>query len=347
MADKRYRLDFTLSDSSIKSVEFTAPQGEKGDDYVLTSADKAEIAQQAAALVPSGGGSKSFVAQADAPEDKSVLWVDVDDETTEVVPGGGSGISVTAEVGQTIIVKAVDSNGKPTEWEAADYQERTHWSEEVEVMPETTMELDPEMGFFVMQKYPFVVGEEYTVNVNGTKFTSKCVDMYGMFLLGMEQDTNDNGEVIFVPVAPFSIMSGTYPGMGDVTAVTPIEDETLTTVTISILGTVTHQIPRKYINKHLPLTIVVDYNADDASYSTTARVQTVQAAFAEGREIKGVFARSIDDIACPLSLVAYSQDGKEKEYGKQLVFRDLYIALGIILVLTPQENGTYSVTTLG
>jgi hypothetical protein len=37
------------------------------------------------------------------------------------VPSGGSGIEVTgAEVGQTIVVKAVDENGKPTEWECAD-----------------------------------------------------------------------------------------------------------------------------------------------------------------------------------------------------------------------------------
>ena len=34
---------------------------------------------------------------------------------------GGGGIEVTsAEVGQTIVVKAVDENGKPTEWECAD-----------------------------------------------------------------------------------------------------------------------------------------------------------------------------------------------------------------------------------
>lgn len=42
------------------------------------------------------------------------------------VPGGGSGgipIPETAEVGQTIVVKAVDENGKPTEWECADFPE--------------------------------------------------------------------------------------------------------------------------------------------------------------------------------------------------------------------------------
>ena len=47
-------------------------------------------------------------------------------EPVEVnIPEGGSGgggipIPDTAEVGQTIVVKAVDENGKPTEWEAAD-----------------------------------------------------------------------------------------------------------------------------------------------------------------------------------------------------------------------------------
>lgn len=45
---------------------------------------------------------------------------------SEIIQGGGtvSGdyipVPSTAEVGQTIVVKAVDENGKPTEWEAVD-----------------------------------------------------------------------------------------------------------------------------------------------------------------------------------------------------------------------------------
>lgn len=35
--------------------------------------------------------------------------------------GGGASIDVTAQVGQTIAVKSVDENGKPTEWEAVDF----------------------------------------------------------------------------------------------------------------------------------------------------------------------------------------------------------------------------------
>lgn len=37
-----------------------------------------------------------------------------------VIPEGGIPIPPTASVGQTIVVKAVDESGKPTEWEAAD-----------------------------------------------------------------------------------------------------------------------------------------------------------------------------------------------------------------------------------
>lgn len=77
----------------------TGAKGDKGDpgdagqDYVLTYADKADIAEEVAKLVTPG-----------------------------------TSIDVTAEVGQTIVVKAVDENGKPTAWESADYQERTHWT---------------------------------------------------------------------------------------------------------------------------------------------------------------------------------------------------------------------------
>lgn len=45
------------------------------------------------------------------------------DEKGNVEVEGGADIDVTAAVGQTIIVKEVDANGKPTKWEGADYLE--------------------------------------------------------------------------------------------------------------------------------------------------------------------------------------------------------------------------------
>lgn len=50
-------------------------------------------------------------------------------EVTVKIPEGGSGggIEVTgASVGQIIVVKAVDDNGKPTEWETADLPTDEH-----------------------------------------------------------------------------------------------------------------------------------------------------------------------------------------------------------------------------
>lgn len=71
-------------------------KGEPGDDYVLTGADKQEIA----ASVVAGG-----------------LEVEVSDET----PGGSDlSLGITgASTGQSPIINAVDADGKPTAWGAA------------------------------------------------------------------------------------------------------------------------------------------------------------------------------------------------------------------------------------
>ena len=95
MADKNYKLKFMLTDGKTQEVEFTAPQGPKGDqgesgkDYSLTPEDKKEIAEMAAGLVE--------------------------------VPDSGGNVDLTgAKVGETILVNSVDENGKPTEWKSAD-----------------------------------------------------------------------------------------------------------------------------------------------------------------------------------------------------------------------------------
>lgn len=71
-------LYITLSDGTEKG--FALPVPENGKDYVLTDADKAEIAEQAAQLVdvPGGGG---FVASTEPPADTNLLWVDTDDNS--------------------------------------------------------------------------------------------------------------------------------------------------------------------------------------------------------------------------------------------------------------------------
>lgn len=84
--------------ASVKDGKDGSPgaKGEPGDDYVLTGADKQEIA----ASVVAGG-----------------LEVEVSDET----PGGSDlSLGITgASTGQSPIINAVDADGKPTAWGAA------------------------------------------------------------------------------------------------------------------------------------------------------------------------------------------------------------------------------------
>lgn len=83
--------------ASVKDGKDGSPgaKGEPGDDYVLTGADKQEIA----ASVVAGG-----------------LEIEVSDETP-----GGSDLSLGltgAQIGQIAKITAVDASGKPTQWEA-------------------------------------------------------------------------------------------------------------------------------------------------------------------------------------------------------------------------------------
>lgn len=82
----------------------------------------------------SSGGTDYILPVATPNRLGGVKPVEATDEMTQPVgvtpdgelvtaPGGGSGgitPPATAEIGQTIVVKSVDENGKPTEWEAAD-----------------------------------------------------------------------------------------------------------------------------------------------------------------------------------------------------------------------------------
>lgn len=125
-----------------------------------------------------GGGSGIHIGT-EAPTDENVnVWIDTDEEAEEPTPGG-SGIDVTAEVGQTIIVKAVDENGKPTEWESAEYQPRTHYKKHLSstVLLGETSGQTADFGFGPMVLIPQEVsikeGYVYDVTFNGSNYS--CV----------------------------------------------------------------------------------------------------------------------------------------------------------------------------
>jgi hypothetical protein len=116
------------------------------------------------------GGSGIHIGT-EPPTDENVhVWIDTDEEPEEEP----SGIDVTAEVGQTIIVKAVDENGKPTEWEAVD---RTNWVDiEEKTFYDGSVSVSGNTAFLTDDTYLFVPGETYSVEWEGTTFECTCVE---------------------------------------------------------------------------------------------------------------------------------------------------------------------------
>ena len=157
------------------------------------------------------------------------------------IPEGGTSIDVTAEVGQTIIVKEVDANGEPTKWESADYQPRTHWDEIGEILQETEGVLDEEIGFFILGEPTNTVsaGNYYTVSYNGVEYTCSLFIGDGQWGLGnlsaIDESMPNTGEP-FVAVCT----------EGTVFAI-PLDGAE--SVKLAIFGELTTKIPDKYINE--------------------------------------------------------------------------------------------------
>ena len=80
------------------SGEFNGEPGEPGNDYVLTEADKTEIAGLASEMVdiPEGGG---FVAQDTPPENTEVMWIDTSDNDEPQLGSGATFIPTVSEDG--------------------------------------------------------------------------------------------------------------------------------------------------------------------------------------------------------------------------------------------------------
>lgn len=204
--------------------------------------------------------------------------------------GGGTSIDVTAQVGQTIVVKEVDANGKPTAWESADYQPRTHWSEHVEVLPETTVEIDPEAGIGLLPDMAIEGRKEYTVIYNGVVHTGcVCQDYDENLLIG-----NGGAIVETLPVTNHPFIIGTQeldvdesgnPIIGWMCA--PLDGST--SVTLSIIENVNHTIPEKYIPKPYV------YEIDDEQFELS------------GTDKDGHYVASIAE--CPVSLLKAMMDG--------------------------------------
>lgn len=161
-------------------------------------------------------------------------------------------IDVTAAGGQTVIVKSVDENGKPTGWEAADYQPKTHWSETVygEVLPLTKFVANGTKN----TQLPTTVlelGKTYTVVYDGTPYTceAKAVENGGVIGVGIGNDVIFGGEQTS---EPFGIAYAPYYNYTGVIAF----DSDVHSVQITGEKTVYHKIPREYLySKRIEFTL--------------------------------------------------------------------------------------------
>jgi hypothetical protein len=125
-----------------------------------------------------------------------------------------------------------------------DLTDKPFYSEPGEVLPETTVEIDPEMGMAALPDMSIHAGDECTIKYNGTEYVCKCVDMGGGVLaLGNsgvldEENPVDTGE-------PF-VLAKVDSGAGALMwTVVPLDGST--SVTLSIIGQVHHPVPDKYL----------------------------------------------------------------------------------------------------
>ena len=193
---------------------------------------------------------------------------------------GGTSIDVTAEVGQTIIVKEVDANGKPTKWESADYQPRTHYMETV--LPETEGVFEEEMGGYMLPLCTLVAGKTYTVDYNGVEYdcTAFAIGEEGVVLgnAGVMDETFAITGEPFICILYFDTMLGAIPLDG------------AESVKISIKEA--KPIPQQYLANANPYYIDVTYQwsgvSNDGPHTPTITDTSgnVVGAFMAGREIK-------------------------------------------------------------
>lgn len=200
--------------------------------------------------------------------------------------GGGTSIDVTAEVGQTIVVKEVDASGKPTKWESADYQPRTHWDEMKEVVPLTTITpfyyeaLGVPMGN--MADFDIVIGNKYKVTFDGVEYVCEAfmATMAGMSAPAFGNTVVAGGENTGEPFAIFKMA-------GDAWSTIILFD--MSNHSVRIEGEAAVPIPMRYMANAFPycVDLITEYYDDGIIKSITCAEsgQTLLGLYESGREI--------------------------------------------------------------
>lgn len=157
--------------------------------------------------------------------------------------GGNANIDVTAEVGQTIVVKAVDENGKPTAWESADYQERTHWtfSGGGLVLDGQTVTFGSDGMGAISGTLDIEAGKTYTVIWDGEEYFCDCMTGY---YSGMAIVYIGNPAVVGLDNNGLPFVIGKVLANGYTMAASLIPN---TTHSLAILSTIVNKVPGRYM----------------------------------------------------------------------------------------------------
>lgn len=165
---------------------------------------------------------------------------------------GGVKVASAAEVGQTIVVKAVDKNGKPTEWECANFPEGVKsWHDlenkpfyeevnETVIFPEEELTYNADYGDIIIFKpFTLVVGEEYIVNWDSKEYKLTAEQFGPSIMLGsMKAMTGD-------ATIPFAIICGGFSEYSGLVVTLP--GVTHAVMSIKQRENVVHTIDPKYI----------------------------------------------------------------------------------------------------
>jgi hypothetical protein len=281
------------------------------------------------------------------------FYVEVDGEGNEIIhkldpkylPAiSGSGVDVTAEVGQTIVVEKVDANGKPTKWKVAEYQPRTHWSEYV-VLYEGIPEYDGEGGALVFTAPAPTIGNTYKVICNGAEYVCVCADSAvmgepGAYVLGnvsAMMGTGDTGEPFFM-----TYVDGIWAGV--------MLDGT-TSVNLTLKERQHTPIPVEYVSNAFPYYIeVTGDGTDESPYVCHDTVENVDAIFASGRTMFLRHRIYVDGVLGAEVRYFHSLSVMESIAGfnHTFIFVDVSTAIAVhkVIRLKAQDDGTYKVLAI-
>ena len=280
---------------------------------------------------------------------RGTLSTDMWSFTSTPVSGGGADIDVVAEVGQTIIVEEVDANGKPTKWKSADYQPRTHWTEETVILPEMTGELDEEIGGIILPYITIEADNEYVIKYNGEEHICYPVSINDEenneqgFLLG-------NGNSFEIPGgntdAPFAMLALTAEDES-FCGIVPLDGSTTATLSITKIKHV--PISKSYLKNALTYYIDIFGNGtEDDPFVCNDTATNVEAALDSGRPITARLQLTDTETGAVIGygmagLQCWAEAGTmDNPYGKTLIFA--MIITGNIIYLSPNENGSYNVS---